>query len=549
MTTVLYGLKDAWRRRASFWLRIAGLIAFSTGASTFAAVAQSLEATAQADVSEHWRGAYDLLVRPAYAQLELEQQTGVVEGNYLAIPHGGITIDQYRQIAALVDVEAAAPVAPVGYLPSDTGAIGLELPNPEPNTLYRIEVLTRMSDGLPDGVSRRDVAYLASGGANWWVDLFHEGPLATDVIGTGSGGVYLNVAFLPPQWTLVAGIDPAQEAALVGLDRMMTEGHYLEAEERLSPTYDEELRRPATAIPLIISHQSYLEIQLEMRVTALPLDDREAVRRLNRAQVEGTLQPLLSELDRRMDGPEGTVVLDQVVEAGDILQPLRGWPLTFRPGMPVGYDSTGSGLLLDRDVMLYPAGSPQYSRIAAPRLWENPLSLQILALGTWGEAVRPIIDSFRPSGMEPSFARNLPGVAPEAPVFRPLTAYEPPPFVLSVWGVYDFARLAPTQDPLTYVPLGIYEPPLAVLRYDESGQPIEPRVITPDVNPAGFIPRPPLALTTLQGAEFLLGRSDFISAIRIRVAGVEAYTADNLAKIERVAGDIAQLTGLHVDMV
>ena len=193
--------------------------------------------------------------------------------------------------------------------------------------------------------------------------------------------------------------------------------------------------------------------------------------------------------------------------------------------------------------MLYP-GPMKYEVVAHPTGDDEYPTLQLLSQGTWGEAVSPQIQSF----MEEGWRQATLDIPAEAPLFRPLTAFQPPPFLFKVVGSYDFAALAAPQDPLSYVPLGIYEPPLATLRYNDQGIPVEPVRLTPGLNPAGSIPRPPLALTTLEAAEFFRGEAA-IDAIRVRVGGIEGYTPENVAKVERVAREIVERTGLHVDIV
>jgi ABC-type antimicrobial peptide transport system permease subunit len=78
---------------------------------------------------------------------------------------------------------------------------------------------------------------------------------------------------------------------------------------------------------------------------------------------------------------------------------------------------------------------------------------------------------------------------------------------------------------------------------------VDDQLLLPDLNPGGFITRPPLALTTLDAARFILGSEDVINAIRVRVAGVDDYSTENVAKVEKVAAEIVERTGLHVDIV
>jgi putative ABC transport system permease protein len=121
------------------------------------------------------------------------------------------------------------------------------------------------------------------------------------------------------------------------------------------------------------------------------------------------------------------------------------------------------------------------------------------------------------------------------------------PFRLNAKGAFDISYI-PEPDDVNRVPLETYFPPIAILRYDESGNPVEPRVLYPTLNPAGYVQPPPLVLTTLEAA-YVLREEDAISAIRVRVAGIDELTPAAQRKIETIAGEIVRLTGLDVDIM
>jgi len=120
------------------------------------------------------------------------------------------------------------------------------------------------------------------------------------------------------------------------------------------------------------------------------------------------------------------------------------------------------------------------------------------------------------------------------------------PFVIQ--GEYDVERLArPAM--VAEAPLETYYPPLVTLRYDPSGKPVPPQAICPTFSDTGYVVSPPLALTTLQaGARLSFTPEKPISAIRVRVAGVNQFTPEAQSRIEQVAAEIIQRTGLDVDV-
>jgi hypothetical protein len=134
-----------------------------------------------------------------------------------------------------------------------------------------------------------------------------------------------------------------------------------------------------------------------------------------------------------------------------------------------------------------------------------------------------------------------------------IEAHNKSPYTFHETGSYDLARLPASitnPDPLTYVPHGIYQPPLVSLVRDAAGRllPGGPVPLRPTINPASFIPGPPLAFTNIAGACFFRGEG-CIDAIRVRVAGIDRYTPQNVSKVEEVAERIIGATGLHVDIV
>ncbi len=526
-----YAWRAAWQR-GDFWLRFAGLLIFGIGLSTFAATAQSVEISTRTDVAAHWRGAYDLLVRPPQAVSALESDTGLVEGNYLGVPQGGITLEQYRLIAGMASVETAAPVSTLGYLLNQTGMVSFKTPPPEAGTLYHLRV--RLS-GPGEEFERQWESFWMAGDAG---EVVFAGSQPDSLI----GGKFLQFAVgnLPMQWTLLAGIDPAQEARLVNLPATLTNGDYLPLEPELKKTVAVQGGQDALVpeIPLIISRSAFLgQARLSVQMETVPAEAQSLQ--------DGDLSGARERLQR---GPV-TVVLTQTLPLEGNLSPLSGSAILFSPGREPQVGEEGMFSAVDFGILLYPGPAAYEPLQTLPPGAEYARAFAVRPLGTWGKTVEPSLRAARETPFSETFLSNLVSVPAQATVFRPLEPRRLSPFAFRVRGRYDFAALAAPQDPLAYVPLGIYEPPLGILRYDEAGNPLPGERYYPDLNPGGFLPRPPLALTTLEAVHYLSGREDFIDAIRVRLAGIGAYTPENVSKVEAAAAEIAERTGLHVDIV
>ena len=60
--------------------------------------------TVAGEVNAHFRGSYDILVRPTGSRSALETDRGLLRPNFLSSRYGGITLDQWRGITKVRDV-------------------------------------------------------------------------------------------------------------------------------------------------------------------------------------------------------------------------------------------------------------------------------------------------------------------------------------------------------------------------------------------------------------------------------------------------------------
>ncbi len=109
----------------------------------------------------------------------------------------------------------------------------------------------------------------------------------------------------------------------------------------------------------------------------------------------------------------------------------------------------------------------------------------------------------------------------------------------------DNGLTAQINNPLNWLPENTYTVPPVLLRYDAQGRPVTPATLIPTTNPAGYVMQPPLAITTIDAARKLVGNHS-ISAIRVRVAGVVTPDQQSWKRIQQVAQEIHQQTGLPV---
>ncbi|HEX7951221.1 MAG TPA: hypothetical protein VF494_12790 [Candidatus Limnocylindrales bacterium] len=566
------------RNRAAL-VTVAAVAAIAIAASQVATAARVRLTT---EIDANWRGAYDILVRPAGAQLDLESTNGLVEPNFVALAgQGGISPGQLAAIRSISGVEIAAPIAWVGFVTSRVASPTIEIPTvPSKPTLYSATLTVSTSDGVSRRLVYEDTVriLLAPEETN-----FQGCPtVISDYNATGCAG------FPDGRWTLEVGsthsppqlqspilaIDPEAERALFAgagafLDPLvklpdrdtLTVGT-VDENGLIPPNYEDwradigylksrpfanavTLNRPV--IPILISAKTYAQIQVSLEVSqvgrplaTLPDTDRPTANVLDNAAGEA--------------GP-GTTALGTSTVQNDKARAFRfnGLPIPW-PGTSLPDGLGEGGLAGNRTITAALTSRPTYSVAVAPD--GAATAFRIAPQG----AVPPGGPGSELAVPGPLFGGPQEVRLGSEQSYRPLETVLPPlveaferqntmdrPFFLAPVGEYDLGTLDLPEDPLSYVPYGAYDPPDTTLVAGPDGQPVTPAAMNPTLNPTGLLQAPPMGIVDIGGAELLRGPAP-IDAIRVRVGGIAKYGPDALAKVERVAGAIAEL-GLGVDVV
>lgn len=536
---------------------LVGIVVATTSFTVLTATSRTAQLRTTATVGAHFRGAYDILVRPKGSQNKVEQRTGTVQPSFLSGIYGGITTDQWRAIQKITGVEVAAPIAMVGtalpatYLPVPVGPLLTASPRqlfrirttwisdrglshvPQPDAFVYVtssllkSTTVLASDGaiaselMPNGTQVRTCeAEAAQGGA---ADPFGAGARSSlscwsRQTGFGGSGDYLggltaqNPGY-PLGWSvplLVAGVDPVSEAQLGHLDQAVVSGRYLRA--------DDALKVPG--VPVLVSRDSGVDDTVRVTIERLPDPSRPL--------------PLIpvAQLPARLSAP-GTPVKTMTFTAQtayrQLLAQLGGTTNTnlsqeldgYWQSGPSDYTSAGAGPLV-------------------PVERTNPA-------GTWA------------SGIQSSGAVRAPMDNADR-AFRTLGPHiwdiSHKGAVLRSVGVFDPSRL-PAFDPLASVDLGVYSPVTAAPADAASRSALHGQDLLPSSNLAGHLRQPPQLITTLDGIAPFYGSGyggdkhalDPISVIRVRVAGISGPDALSRERINQVAQQIAVQTGLQVDLV
>ncbi len=564
-------------------LLLVGLLTLSTGLSTYVSANQNAIVTVNTTLDEHWRGTYDILVRPKDAQSDIEKKYGVVESNYLSVGNSGISVADWKRIEQITGVEVAAPIATIGYFRSPVSTAMFMLPPQTSTSLYHVSITLSSTNGYQSTALVKSNQYYAikpvSQPLTQSQNMDNPVILRTTVSGSfnGDGTIDFAMNSLPVAWTLVAGIDPTAERKLTSLDKSIVAGGYLadndgyttervppESQDNTDQAFQENTRNrilnpDGPNIPIIYASSTYISLPTTIKLDKLQMVDTNTLAAAKQMQefvpgnnATGGFNADYPEVSQYLDSLHLPVVkslLNVSLDYGDVLRPLFMRPIAIdlRNGSPfVDTHATRLHYTMEGMDKAYRPGPISY----------QDYHTQFAANGLISLAAEPKADAqtiITVTG-ETAF-RSLPLAPPAmAPPYQPMVDGQfRSSFSFHEVGSYDLAKLPDkikNPDPLTYAPLGIYQPPTVTLVRDANGNPLPggPVTLHPTINPASFIPGPPLALTNIAAARFFRG-DNCIDAIRVRVAGIDRYTPDNVKKVEAVAAEIIKATGLHVDIV
>jgi putative ABC transport system permease protein len=525
---------------------IVGVLVAATAFTVLTAASRTAQARTVGKVSANFQPAYDILVRPKGARTAVERKTGTVAPDFLSGIYGGITMAQWHQIEQIPGVQVAAPIAMVGYADlnayrfvpvpatalkgsgrqlyristtwvSDSGATRVAQP---PSYLYVTPLrLTGNTNGGALHNSCGAAANAPSRGTNpfgtaaqsnsdcWSRVNQYDMPTPPGTDSDTTAGYFVT-------WTvpvLIAAIDPDAEAKLDGLNKALVSGSYLtENESDRSPT-----------LPVLASSASGMNEYAQTTVAQLAapsaIPDMNAAWESAQARVPGrtvatgrtTAQQAYSAL---INGPPTDY---EGAASGDFVEGY--WSVG-----PVDYRRTTAGVLTPRQV------------VNPPSAWFTD-TLSAVAMDDEESQYRTVTSH--------------------------LTAQSIPPggysiALIKIAGVFDPARMR-VFDPLSQVPLGDYQPVTAAPASAASRRALHGGDLLPSQNVGGLVSQPVNLITTLAALPGLenghnytgIPAADPISVIRVRVAGVTGAGPLSRERINAVAQQIEQRTGLDVDVV
>ena len=514
-------LRSLWRAKDRATLMLLGLLVIGSSFALLTSTSQTTVLTTEEELSRYWRTSYDILVRPPGSVDAIENEYGLLRANYLSGLYGGISIEQYETIKNLTNVEVAAPIAMIGYMTTRPGFL-FEL---QEGRLYRVKRAIISTDNVHQ-YRQQDEYYPMKSSPHTSPparvapdkDIARLMKLADAGLGLGvSAG---NLTPGEQALFLLAGIEPEQEAQLIDFSEAIINGRYLEESDRIEEEMglgtitllSGETFTSSYRIPLLINSHIYEQQTASFEVDILDAPDATTL-------VERTLEQGKEYLGSL---PVSRHVFSREITLTEAYQWL--FDTLQRSGRRVPVDHKAE------DVHLSPFGFNNFHQ-------PSPVAYREQSVPSLRE-FEPVLEAV-PTGV----------VRDGQVIFRRASTREfKHPHNFNIVGTFDMAKLRdPYSTRLNAVPLETYYPPIAIRRYDEIGNTVEPATLIPTLNEKGYILRPPYALTTIEGARLFAG-DNCISAIRVRVKGVEELNERSQALIEEVAKQIYDATGLHVDI-
>ncbi|PZW28334.1 FtsX-like permease family protein [Thermosporothrix hazakensis] len=534
------------RQQGKSWLTASG---FLCAACAFLVLSSTTNATTLRVnnlVAQNWRPVYDLIVLPPQVSVPPGQ---AISPALLQGYSGGITVQQYQQVRSLPHVEIAAPIAFLGYaqLPAPLWELR---PVMDRMGYYKVEMEVRTSNGVREVAYHKESRFFYFASASKCSKFsekdfpsFEELRRNGIEVG-GCGSSHIVFPSLETGTFLVAAIDPEQEGQLVGLEQSLLSGRMLTNQETLRqnpqrPTIpmmgaqNKPVSIPVMNIPVMVQQKLPGSVAQTATVTYMApenLDPREVIEKGGTAY--------LQKLPNQQQIFQGKIPLLQNEPKRLTSANLLWDGSTWKTQMTAANQADARFLYLPSGVTYAPATSPNGKKAYTlqPLPQQNGIEIQ--------QQLSQALHSDAPSALpeEEVYFRSL----------RPLLIGKSnmPPYVKAMYnfdiqGQFSGQRLKARFDqPINWLPENTYVPTPTLLKYDAQGKPVPPKEILPTPNPAGYLFQPPLALTTLHVARQLIGDT-LISAIRVRVSGVDTPNEASWQRIQQLAQSIEQRTGLH----
>lgn len=515
-----YILRTFWHYRIQTASLLIGLIAIQLGVCTGLLALHQTQVSVTEDIARYSRDVYDILVRPAYEQhnLTMNGELDYMEPNYISKGSGGISLEAWKEIKSIRDVDIAAPVSAIGYFTNSMDSLQIICPG---DKAYRAQIEFITTDGYKDYAlgDRRTVAaaHQPDSIIRFVVAASEQ---TTDFSFRGGSEEYYLSILLPPIYNFLVAVDPESESRLVGLEDSIKSGQYLT--EGALKTEKISIGRPivdAYQIPVLINASTRVPLKASV------------------VKEELEITPCMTEVFSREDTPEnrressGLLLNAQPLNRAEKNLDLSGYLKAFQ--------TTGIRVETDGEISTTSQG---LHRIAPATEFYTTNGIEYKAVEKDGAVM------FQPV---PRYVRDgqvqFHGLSAHGGFAMELAEEGQAIFQLNPIGEVDFSGIY--QNELSKSPLGIYGSEQMFIEENSAGSiPADPVELHPTITPGTLQLPAAHGFTTLEAAKLLKGDNP-IDAIRVRVAGVERFDEEGQARIRQVAEEIVARTELCVDIV
>lgn len=502
-----------------------------------AVTTQTLQATET--VKANYRGAYDIMVRPAGDRERVEQDRGLLNPTFLEGHYGGIGDAQLAAIRKVDGVELAAPIAMLGtgvrsYAVSvDTGIPAgtsrpmlvtseltwvmrngtLRTPGGGRHELFLGTKPTTTEQALLAGEARPTLVGAHGGPED--VRVFAADGQASEAPALGSllkdGKVHILLQTFNS--FTVAAVDPVAESAMFGWDAGLTKGRVLTADDAVAKVDPGDPRAGGLtdAVPAVYVVTPPRDLKAEFRVWLQP---SAVIQQYLQAAAQGTQTVSVPEA-----APTATVTIDY-----DKVVPRLSDKRVVKA--PAPSDVSGDVVTINGFSEVGSVSYEQEGDVLRAVPVEKAAGRSVGGAWWGGEGATWFRELKEPSGQQD--AVNFPDLQPV--------------------GIIDPAKLPGLSSP-SHLP-DEFTVSTVVPRDDVARKHLGEQMRT-DTNLMGYLGENPQVFIPLSSLESMSRgvRGQAISAVRVRVAGITGMDDASREKIRAVAEEIAAKTGLDVDIV
>jgi hypothetical protein len=527
--------------------------------------------TVEDTLNENWRGLYDILVTARGQDFGAADAFGTVDPNFVATGgRYGISVDDWDLIREIDGVEVAAPIGMVGALRRTALAPSLQISSDPVTGISALRTNTFVAL-ITSTVALTDVdeeQTVSKGTGRVWLqtqsgtdanglpaDHRSSGggaPQGFSPLQTGHDLFVVPLGVLPAFSSNVVAVDPVAETMLLGEQAGAFLAPLVEAPITREPTSEWQHLMDCDAFSVQCAQiggveGGFIDAQSVVPMIVNRTQSRELTLRVSIALASESF-PELENVDENYD--EVMSWLESLPEAS--FEPWDSFE-TRIDGVLVPFSSADLSILLPGSVLPEGEGSQAFFSTAVqlqPRLLERPDF--VAASESHGSTVELQVqprEVVGPSGLG-QWETYEAGYGMDSSVglvraFHATSNSDGASGVLPApIGTFSLSDISePDVSEVSYVPTGV-SGSASTWSVDADDTPIE---VLPNLSGLDFITPAPGAFTDLAGGATLRGSTP-IDAVRVRVAGVSAYTPEAQARIAEVAGQIA-LLGLDVRIV